>query len=402
MALFHKRKINLNASPRPKVARDYTTSSTFCGLDSVAFSNMDRIASGVASLNYAIYNAKDHQKTKAHSLYDVLKEPNLDERHFNFFYQSVMDYFNGGAYWLIRRFQGEVSSLFRMDPKTVTVKRSPYTNKREYTYNGVTYSSKDVVFIPSRYNYSTLRGGESIFRAVTSVFDTSRKIELYAQKSFDNGVGKRLQVDISGLGDLTDDQISELKTNFNAEYTGIENAHKSLFKKKGIEFSEIGSAGDNSAQQLSENRKLQRERMNDVFQMPQDQSDVEKYFTFLNEFAIKPIAIQFQEAINGLLDEEFYFFEFDYNGLMRTSLQQRIDAYTKQINNGLLSLNEVRAKENLPPIEAGDTHFMPVNMMPWNDETKNAYMAKQKNEANQVNDPTDPNTQHIPQGDDKQ
>jgi hypothetical protein len=75
-----------------------------------------------------------------------------------------------------------------------------------------------------------------------------------------------------------------------------------------------------------------------------------------------------------------------------------------------LSLNDVLAKENMQPIEAGDTHFMPVNMMPWNDEIKAAYMAKQKKEIAQtgdasggdVTDPTDPDTLHIPQGDDKQ
>lgn len=402
MGIFSKRKINVNAHQRPVVARDYSTSSVFVGTDSVAFSDMDRIASGVASLNYAIYNAGDHMKTKSHSLYEVLKEPSLEERHFNFFYQSTIDYFNGGVFWLVRRYEGEISSLFRLDPRQVTIRRNVKTNKREFVHNGVIYAQRDIVYIPSRFNYSTRAGGQSIFDAVTSVFDTSRKVELYAQKSFDNGVGKRMVVDVTGLGDLTEDQISELKTNFNAEYTGIQNAHKSLFKKKGIEFGEFGSSGDNSAQQLSENRKIQRERINDVFQIPQDQNDVERYFMLLNEFAIKPIALQFQEAINTLLDENRYFFEFDYNGLMKTSLQQRIDSYTKQINNGLLSLNEVRAKENLPPIEAGDTHFMPVNMMPWNDDIKEAYMAKQKNEAAKNTDPTDPDTQHIPQGDDKQ
>lgn len=47
---------------------------------------------------------------------------------------------------------------------------------------------------------------------------------------------------------------------------------------------------------------------------------------------------------------------------------------------------------------------MPVNMMPWNSEIKDSYMAKQKQVAqeSQINNPLDENTQHIPQGDDKQ
>lgn len=129
-------------------------------------------------------------------------------------------------------------------------------------------------------------------------------------------------------------------------------------------------------------------------------------FTIFSEFAIRPMATQFQEVINSLLDETKYYFEFDYNGIMKVSLAQRIDSYIKQINNGILSLDEVRSKENLTPIDAGDTHFMAANMMPWNSEIRDAYMSKQKKTAqelnDQVNNPLDENTQHIPQGDDKQ
>lgn len=403
MGLF-KRRINKEASSRPRVARDYYTGNTtlYGGIDANSFSNIDRVSTEIAGLNYAIYKKDTKEKVKDHSLYAVLKEPSLDERHFNFFYQSVRDYFNGGIFWLVRRYQGEVISLFRLNPKDVKVQRNEYSRRREFSHNGVLYSDRDVVYIPARYNYSTLCGGKSIFESVPTVFKTAEKLDKYAQKSFDNGIGKRTVVDVSGLGDLTEDQITELKANFNAEYTGIENASKSLFKKKGIEFSEFGSSGDNRAAELVENRKLQKEIVDTVFQLPSETKDIESYFTYMNEFAIKPIAIQIQEAINSLLDEETYFFEFDYNGLMKVSLNQRIDAINKQVQGGQISLNEARALENRQPIEAGDTFFMPVNMMPWNEETKEAYMAKQKLAMQQSNNPTDPDTQHIPQGDDKQ
>lgn len=403
MALF-KRRINKEAASRPRGAKDYCTGSStlYGGLDATSFSNIDRIASEVAGLNYAIYDRESKQKVKNHSLYPVLKEPSLDERHFNFFYQSTRDYFNGGVFWLVRRYQGEVVSLFRLNPKDVKVQRNSYSRRREFVHAGVTYTDRDVVYIPARFDYSTLSGSRSLFESIPSVFKTSEKLDKYAQKSFDNGIGKRLIVDITGYGDLTDEQVTELKANFNAEYSGVENATKSLFKRKGVEYSEIGSNGDNRAAELAENRKLQREIVDEVFQMPKDQNDIERYFTMLNEFAIKPIALQFQEAINSLLDEDYYYFEFDYNGLMKVSLTQRIDALNKQIQGGQLSLNEARALENRTPVEAGDTFFMPVNMMPWNEETKQAYMAKQKQIANGGSNPLDPDTQHIPQGDDKQ
>ena len=401
MGLF-KRKINKNAANQPRIVKDYFPSSIgVTGLDAYAFAAIDRIASEFASLGFGIYNTKDKQKTKKHSLYEVLKEPNLDERHFNFFYQSAIDYYNGGAFWLIRRYEGEVVSLFRLNPSQVVITRNANTNKREFLYNGRIFTNKEVIYIPSRFNYSTLTGGKSIFDSVPSAFSTSRKIEEYAQKTFDNAIGKRLVVDISALGDLTDSQITQLKEDFNAKYTGVENAGRTLFKKKGFEYSEIGSDTKQNVE-LADNRKIQKANIDNIFQMPSESFDTEKYFTFLNEFSIKPLAMQFQDAINSLLDEDKYFFEFDYNSVMKVSLTQRIDSYIKQINNGILSLDEVRAKENLSPIEAGETHFMPVNMMPWNEEIKSAYMAKQKSIAEQTTNPLDEDTQHIPQGDDKQ
>lgn len=68
-------------------------------------------------------------------------------------------------------------------------------------------------------------------------------------------------------------------------------------------------------------------------------------FAIFSEFAIRPMATQFQEVINSLLDEDRFYFEFDYNGIMKVSLGQRVDSYIKQINNGILSLDEVRAKK---------------------------------------------------------
>lgn len=408
------RHINKEASKRPAFARDYTTLPVIATNDnSTAFSCLDRIASEFALLNFGIYDQKTRQKVKNHSLYAVLKEPNLEERKFIFLYQSCLDYFNGGCYWLIRRFQGEVVSLFRLNPQGVTIRRTQNTNRKEFLYNGAVLTDKDVLYIPSRFNYSTLTGGGSIFDAVSSAFQTAQSIETFANASFQNGfVGKRPLIDISGAyPEATAAQLKQLKDSFQAEYAGAQNAGRPLIKQKGIEYTAFDGGGDNQSQELAKNREAQNKLLSQVFGFPVSlldgtSKDLEADFTQFLQFALRPVATQFEEAINNLLDESLYYFEFDYNGVLKVSLQQRIDAYTKQINNGILSLNDVLAKENMQPIEAGDTHFMPVNMMPWNEEIKDAYMAKQKQTIAETSPaagtPTDPDAQHMPQGDDKQ
>lgn len=412
MAIF-KRKMNKNAVNLPEYIRDYVASTIYnTSINGTAFACIDKIASEFASLNFAIYNASDHAKVKRHFLYSVLKEPNLEERHFNFFYQSAVDYYNGGCYWLIiRNPDKEVVSLFRLNPQEVKRTRDE-NNKIVYNYNGKVYASDDVVYIPSRFCYSTRNGGKSIFDAVSSVFSTADNLEAFTQNTFLNGtIGKRWMLDISrAFPDATPNQIKELKDNFQAEYSGIKNVGRPIIKIPGVEYDQKeGTVTDNRAAELFENRKFQEHEISKIFGMPEEMlnvtsgANIENAFIMFNEFALRPMATQFQDAINSLLDENKYFFEFDYNGVMKVSLTQRIEAYNKQFMMGELSLNEIRSRENLDPIEAGDTHFVPVNMMPLNDETVEAYMAKQKNEIKSGGEnPTDPDAQHFGGGDDKQ
>lgn len=401
---FLTRNANKNAKTPTRAQPDFSsTTSGIMAKDASAFVCIDKIASQFAGLNFGIYKTSDRQKAKNHELYSVLKQPNADDRKFNFLYQSAIDYFNGGCFWYVAKVKNEVVSLFRLNRAAVLIKRNERTMRREYYYNGVVYSSDNIIYIPSRFNYSTLTGGQSIFNANPSAFNTADSLETFTQSAFSNGMsGKRTVIDVSGAyPDLTKEQAIEIKNNFQNEYSGAQNAGRPLLKKKGIEYSEIGSASDNNGAQLRENREFQKALIESVFQLPSESYDIEKYFLMLNEFALRPMATQFEEAINSLLDEDKYFFEFDFNGVMKSSLSNRIEAYNKQINIGIISPNEARRKENLPPIEAGDNHFMPVNLMPLNDETINAYMAKQKNEIDNSN-PTDPDAQHFAGGDDKQ
>ena len=56
------------------------------------------------------------------------------------------------------------------------------------------------------------------------------------------------------------------------------------------------------------------------------------------------------------------FVEFNVNGLLRGDVKTRNEAYKTAIQNGYMSINEVRQKENLNSIEGGDQHFIQMNM----------------------------------------
>ena len=68
----------------------------------------------------------------------------------------------------------------------------------------------------------------------------------------------------------------------------------------------------------------------------------------------------------GLLKQEYnasdLYFEFDLNEKLRGDISERFSQYTAAAGAPWLLRNEIRAKENLPPIEGGDELILPLNV----------------------------------------
>jgi HK97 family phage portal protein len=380
------------------------------GKDSTSFAAIDLICSSFAGLSGYFYDRKTRRPVKDHVLYDLILNPNYDETKFQFFYHSAKDYFNGNVYWYkYDNERGEVISLFRLNPAGVRVKRN-LSNQKIYTYRGIEYDYRKILHIPSRYGYDGLVG-KSVFSECSRIFQNASELDSYIKNSFDNSVGNRLIIDITkAYPAATEEQIRQLRDKFLHEYTGIKNAGRPLMKSGKLEFDKIETDfKDNRANQLVENRKFQEKEVAKLFGVPlpllngTETTNMESLYTIFIENAIRPLATSFEQSINKLIpfEERFtVYFEYSYNSLLKTSLQTRIDTYSKQVTNGMLSPNEIRRKENLPEIEAGDNHFMAANLMPLRQDIVDAYMAGAKIKALNLESP-DTQGGHSNLGDDK-
>jgi phage portal protein BeeE len=68
----------------------------------------------------------------------------------------------------------------------------------------------------------------------------------------------------------------------------------------------------------------------------------------------------FQRLVPGA---EQTFLKFTLDGLLRATTQERYNSYSTALNNGFLSLNEVRALEDRSGIgAAGDEYWKPLNI----------------------------------------
>jgi HK97 family phage portal protein len=403
---------------RPKTVQKVFSSGSdvITGKDSTSFAAIDLICSSFAGLSGAFYDRRTKQSVKDHYLYDLILNPNYDETKFQFFYSSAKDYFNGNVFWYkYDNERGEVISLFRLNPASVRVKRN-LSNQKIFTYDGIEYDYRKILHIPSRYGYDGLTG-KSIFNECSQIFSNTSELDAYINSSFNNSVGNRLIIDITKeYPDASEEQIQQLRNKFLQNYAGIRNAGKPLVKSGKIGYEKIETDfKDNRANQLVENRKFQEKEVAKLFGVPlpllngAETASTESLYTVFIENAIRPLAASFEQAVNKLIpfgERARVYFEYSYNSLLKTSLQTRIDTYAKQVTNGILSPNEIRRKENLPEIEAGDTLFVMANLMPLRQDVIDSYMAKSKmieNEGIANKNITSPDTQgdHNNLGDDK-
>lgn len=58
-----------------------------------------------------------------------------------------------------------------------------------------------------------------------------------------------------------------------------------------------------------------------------------------------------------------HFVEFNRRALLRMSANDRANFYTKMQMSGNMTINEVRAAENMPPVENGDALYRPANLL---------------------------------------
>jgi HK97 family phage portal protein len=396
------------------IQKVFSNSSDFItGRDATSFSAIDLICSSFANLSGYFYNKRTKQAIKDHNLYELINEPNFDENKFQFFYNSAKDYFDGNCYWYKYDDNGLITSLFRLNPNNVIVKRD-LTNQKIYSYNGIDYNYKKILHIPSRWGYDGLKG-KSIFSMCNQIFQNTSEIDSYVNNSFNNSIGNRLIIDISKeYPNITEEQIQQLRNKFLQNYTGIKNAGKPLIKSGKIDYNKIETDfKDNRSNQLIENRNFQEQEIAKLFGIPlpllkgTETNNIESLYMIFIENAIRPLATAFEQSINKLIPFERagIYFEYSYNSLMKTSLQTRISTYVSQLNNGILSPNEVRRKENLPETneKAGDTLFIQANLQPLRDENIDAYMANSKLKQQLLNtDSPDTQGEHSNQGDDKQ
>lgn len=95
-----------------------------------------------------------------------------------------------------------------------------------------------------------------------------------------------------------------------------------------------------------------------------------------------------QELFRKLFAERYtdgreVFCEFLFDAILRADSTARSQFYNQMFGIGAMSINEIRAKENMNPIENGDKHYVPLNML----DTESSDIAVAQNDDTDPEEP---------------
>lgn len=322
-----------------------------------------------------------------------VNKPNPDTTRLEFYEQVVSSLnLHGNAFILtVRDDLGEVIELYCINPTNVRIKREHAMSEITYEVtigqnsqslqNGfydntqpfdialktMILTKEEMLHIPMFRLPGQLLGLGPIAAARVTLGSTMAA-EVYAASYFGNAANPGGVIEAPT--ELTQEQISDIARNWNLSHHGPYRAGKLGVLTGGASFKPLTLNAADS--QLLEVRRFGVEEIARLFRVPvsllghpvagaMSFASVEAQNLSFVQHSLRPLLERLEQALSPLLPEPDGFIRFNLDALLRGTTIERFEAYTKGLNQGFLSLNDVRATEDLSPIgEAGDEYRVPL------------------------------------------
>lgn len=256
----------------------------------------------------------------------------------------------------IWRYNGELYYSVQMPDDTyVTLTTEKIMHVRGLMYNGVV--------------------GMSPIELARNAVGLSLATEEFGARFFGNDA--RPGVILRHPGILEDEVYERLVQSWETRHSGLSNAQKVAILEDGMDVKEVGLSPDHA--QFLETRKFQVSEIARIFRVPPHMiadldratfSNVEHQDLAFVKHTLRPWLTRIEQAIarDLLLPAERlkYFAEHMPDDLLRGETKTRYESYGIGRQNGWLSANDIRERENMEPIEGGDVYLVPLNMIPAN------------------------------------
>ena len=344
------------------------------------YAAVDLISNSVAQLPLHIYKRKadgGRERATGHPYYRLLhNQPNPEQTAFSYWkVQQGWGLTWGNGYAEIERDRsGTAKAFWPLPPNKMEVRREDgelvYVQKSDHGQEIARFPAINIL-----HGHALGDGlvGWSPVRQFREAIGLGLGAEQYSAAFFAN--------DASPGGVLQHPQrISEpaadrLRKSWAEKHAGIGNARKPAILEEGMEWKQMGIPPEDS--QLIESRDFQVVDIGRVFHLPPHKLQDLRRATFANiehlaieyvQDCLGPWLVNWEQELNsklfGTKAQSQFFAEFLTEGLLRGDVKTRSLFYRQMWGIGVMSQNEIRQRENMPPVEGGDKFFVPVNMAP--------------------------------------
>ena len=301
-------------------------------------------------------------------------KPNPETTRLEFFEQVIASLnLHGNAYILtVRDDMGDVIELYCINPERVRIRRPRpgepllYEVYDEYMSELMTLTANELLHIPMFRLPGTLYGLGPIGAARLTV-GSAMAAETYAASYFGNAANPGGIIEAPG--ELTEEQASDITRNWNMSHSGPYRAGKLGLLTGGATFKPLQLNAQDA--QLIEVRRFGVEEIARLFRVPisllghpvpgaMSFASVEAQNLSFVQHSLRPLLERIEQALSPLLPESDGFIKFNLDALLRGTTLERYEAYTKGLNEGFLSVNDVHAFEEMAPVTDGDQYRVPL------------------------------------------
>ena len=339
------------------------------------------LAESVAGLPLHVYErtANGSKSTKpSHPLYRLLHdEPNREMTSF-VFRETLMSHLLlwGNAYaQIIRDGRGFPIALYPLLPDRMAVDRNE-SGELVYTYQSdkgqVKLRRENILHIPGL-GFDGLIGYSPIAMAKNAV-GLALATEDYGATFFANGANPGGVLEHPGV--IKPEQADRLRESWQSQFGGA-NAHKVAVLEEGLKFHQMSIPPEQA--QFLETRKFQINEIARIFRVPPHMvgdlekssfSNIEQQSLEFVKYTLDPWVVRWEQSLQQALilpsEKATIFIKFNLDGLLRGDYQSRMQGYSTGIQNGFMSVNDVRSLEDMNLLtseEGGDLHFVNGNMV---------------------------------------
>src|SRR5512137_2178824 len=348
-----------------------------------AFYNAISLISGtIGALPLHLMQGKDKTKRIADDrvMYRVLHDyanPYMTAMAFRECLQAHVLAWGNGYAEKVRNGYGELIALWPITPNRVTPRmvEGRLVYRIKMTGEADKYLERAQVLHVPGLGFDGFVGYSVVALARKSI-GLGMAMETFGSRFF--GEGTHPGVIVEHPTKLSPEAHANLKKSLSDTYSGLGNTHRLMLLEEGMKFQKI--VIDPKDSQFLESRNFQIPEIARWFNLPPHKlkdltkssfSNIEsEQISFVTD-SILPWLVRLEQNFNMQLlthsDREYsgrgrLYFKHNVEGLLRADAAARGTYYREMFNIGAMSINEIREKEDMDPIEGGDIHLVPLNM----------------------------------------